>query len=363
MTTSPYDAYRPPDPGGRRRRLRRPGGRRRRGGGDGAREMPMVPDADFTSYYGKPVVKPAPWGPEIAAYLFLGGAAGGSGLLAFGAQLTGRKLLCRNARLGAVGAVAIGAAALVRDLGRPDRFYNMLRTIKLTSPMSLGSWILTAYSSGMGVAAASEVDRLTGGRLPLGPLHRVLATVEPVAGIAGAVFGAPLAVYTAVLLSDTATPTWNAAHRDLPFVFVSSASLAAGGLAMVTTPTRETGPARAFAVLGVAGELAATRYMESRMDPVTVEPLHRGRPGTLMRVSEGLAVAGGLGALLLGRNRVAAAVSGTALLAASVCTRFGIFQAGLESAKDPRYTVVPQRNRLAKRQADGITDDSITTIR
>ena len=42
----------------------------------------MVPDVEFSSYYGRPVVKPAPWGHEIGAYLFLGGVAGGSGLLA-----------------------------------------------------------------------------------------------------------------------------------------------------------------------------------------------------------------------------------------------------------------------------------------
>lgn len=364
MTTSPYDAYRPPDTGGRRRRrLRRPGGRRRRGGGDGGREMPMVPDAQFTSYYGKPVVKAPPWGPDVAAYLFLGGVAGGSGLLAYGAQLTGRKLLCRNARLGAIAAVSLGAGALVRDLGRPERFLNMLRTVKLTSPMSLGSWLLAAYSGGMGVAVASEVDQLTGRHLPLGPLRGALRKAEPVAGAGGAALGAPLAVYTAMLLSDTANPTWNAAHRDLPFVFASSASLAAGGLAMVTTPVRETGPARAFAVMGVVGDIVATRYMESRMDPVTVEPLHQGRPGALLRWSERLAIAGGLGALLLGGNRALAAVSGAALLGASACTRFGILEAGIESAKDPRYTIEPQRRRLAARRAAGITGDSITTPR
>lgn len=362
MTVSDFDQFRPPEPERKGRRFGKLRRTKRAGRTDGSAEMLMVPDVEFTSYYGHNIVKPPPWGPEIAAYLFLGGAAGGSGLLAYGAQLTGRKLLCRNARVGAMVAIGLGAGALVKDLGRPDRFYNMLRTIKLTSPMSLGSWILTAYSSGMGLAAAAEVDRLTGGRLPLGPLRRALTTVEPAAGIAGAAFGAPLAVYTAVLLSDTANPTWNAAHRDLPFVFASSASLAAGGLAMVTTPTRETGPARALAVMGVAGDLIATRYMEGRMDPVAAEPLHEGRPGALLRWSERLAIAGGLGALLLGRNRVAAAVSGAALLGASACTRFGVLQAGINSAKDPRYTVEPQRRRLAERRAAGITDDSITTV-
>ena len=151
MSTSEFDSLRPPEPaGGKRRDGKRTG---RSGGADGSREMPMVPEAEFTSYYGRPVVKPAPWGHEVAAYLFLGGVAGGSGLLAAGAQLTGRTTLRRNARLSALVAVALGAVALVKDLGRPERFVNMLRTVKLTSPMSLGSWILSAFSAGIGVAA------------------------------------------------------------------------------------------------------------------------------------------------------------------------------------------------------------------
>ncbi len=367
MTQSEFDEVRPPEPPRRRRRGDRPGGRRsgRRGGsgagGDGAREMFMVPEAEFTSYYDKPIVKPPPWGHEVAAYLFLGGVAGGSGLLAAGAQLTGRPKLRRNARLGGMAAVCLGGAALVADLGRPDRFYNMLRTFKVTSPMSVGSWILSAFAGGLFVAGASEIDRMLKNRLPLGPLRQVLRFVEGPAGLAAAVFAAPLAGYTAVLLADTANPTWNATHRDLPFVFVSSASLAASGLAMVTTPVAETGPARVLAVLGVAGDITAMKLMERRMDPVAAEPLHHGQAGTLLRWSERLAVAGGLGALLGGRHRAVAALSGLALLSASALTRFGVFEAGIHAAKDPRYTVEPQKRRLAARRAAGITDDSITT--
>ncbi|MBS1696525.1 MAG: polysulfide reductase NrfD [Actinobacteria bacterium] len=360
MSTSEYDSLRPPEPAGRRRRGIRLG-RVRRGAGDGSREMPMVPEAEFTTYYGRPVVKPAPWGHEVGAYLFLGGVAGGSGLLAAGAQLTGRAALRRNARLAALVAAILSAAALVRDLGRPERFLNMLRTIKLTSPMSLGSWILSAFSAGISVAAASEVDRMTGERLPLGPLRPVLRAVEGPAGLEAAVFAAPLAVYTAVLLADTATPTWNAAHEDLPFVFVSSASLASAGLAMVTTPVAQTGPARRLAVLGAIGDVVAMRLMERRMDPVAAEPLHHGNPGRMLRWSERLVVAGGLGALFGGHRRGVAVVSGLALMAASALTRFGVFEAGLESARDPRYTIEPQKRRLAARRAAGVTGDSITT--
>ncbi len=363
MSHSEFDQFRPPEPPSRRQFGRKVRKRKRtpQGRGDGSNEMLMVPDVEFSSYYGHNVVKPPPWGHEVAAYLFLGGLAGGSGLIALGGQLTGRDLLRRNARLGAMAAVGIGGAALVKDLGRPDRFYNMLRTVKLTSPMSVGSWILTAYSGGLSVTVAAEVDRLLGERLPLGPLRSVLRHAEGPAGWAAAAFAPPLAAYTAVLLADTANPTWNAAHRDLPFVFVSSASLAAAGLAMVTTPVSQTGPARAMAVLGVIGDITAMKYMESRMDPVTVEPLHHGHPGAMLRWSERLAVAGGVGALLLGGNRAAAAASGLALMAASALTRFGIFEGGIESAKDPRYTVEPQRRRLEARRAAGITDDSATT--
>lgn len=355
MSTSEFDSLRPPEPprGKRRRRGAKKGGRRD--------ESVMVPDVEFSSYYGRPVVKPAPWGHEVAAYLFLGGVAAGSGLLGAGAQLTGRPTLRRNARLSALVAVTLSAGALVADLGRPERFVNMLRTIKLTSPMSVGSWILATFSAGAGVAAVAEIDRMTGERLPLGPLRGVLRAVEGPAGLEAAVLAPPLGVYTAVLLADTATPTWNAAHRHLPFVFVSSASLAASGLAMLTTPVAETGPARRLALLGVVGDLVAMKVMERSMDPVSAEPLHHGTPGRMLKWSERLVVAGGLGTLVGGRNRAVAAVSGLALMAASVLTRFGVFEAGLESARDPRYTIEPQKRRLAARRAAGITDDSITT--
>lgn len=359
---SEYDEVRPPEPA-RRGRGQGPGrGRRRPGGRRGGRaEELMVPEAAFTSYYDKPIVKAPPWGHEIPAYLFLGGVAGGSGLLAAGAQVTGRSLLRRNARLSAMAAIGLGGVALVADLGKPSRFYNMLRTFKVTSPMSVGSWILTAFAGGLTVTVGAEVDRMSGERLPLGPLRPVLRALEGPAGLEAAVFAAPLAGYTAVLLADTAVPTWNATHRDLPFVFVSSASLASAGLAMITTPAHEAGPARTLALMGVVGDVVAMKAMERRMDPVAAEPLHHGSAGTMLRWSERLAVAGAVGVVLGGRRRPLAVASGLALMTASALTRFGVFEAGIHSTKDPRYVVEPQRRRLAARRAAGETGDSITT--
>jgi hypothetical protein len=116
-----------------------------------------------------------------------------------------------------------------------------------------------------------------------------------------------------------------------------------------------------LAVLGVLGDLAATKVMERRMDPVAAEPLHHGGAGRMLRLSERLVIAGGLGTLLGGRHRGVAALSGLALAAASALTRFGVFEAGLESARHPRYTIEPQKRRLAARRAAGVTGDSITT--
>ena len=316
------------------------GGRRRRR----SAERQMVPDVEFTSYYGRPIVKASPWTADIPGYLFLGGLAGGSALLGAGADLTGKPALRRTARFGALGAITASLGLLVHDLGRPSRFLNMLRVAKPTSPMSVGTWLLSAFGPAVGAAAVGELSGLLPGRL-----GRLVSVASRPAGLAAAAIGPAVASYTAVLISDTATPTWHEGHREMPFVFVGSAALAAGGLGMLGAPVSQAGPARRLALGGVALELAAAQAMEKSMG-ITAEPLHQGQAGMLMKASKALTVLGGLGTLLAGRDRRIAMASGAALLAGSACTRFGIFHAGQQSARDPKYTVVPQRERLAARQ-------------
>jgi len=333
------------DAAGKRQGERRGGGRRRRG----RAEEPMVPEATFTSYYGRPVVKAVPWESDIPVYLFLGGLAAGSSLLGAGGDLTGRPALRRAGRLGAVGAISVSFLALIHDLGRPERFVNMLRVFKPTSPMSVGTWILSAYAPGAYLAAAAEVARLLPVRL--GRAGQFLDLAARPAGVAAAAVAPAVASYTAVLLTDTATPAWHDAHRELPFVFAGSAAAASGGFGMLTAPVRQAGPARRLAVAGALVELAVERRMEHSMG-LSAETLHSGTPGRLMQASKLLTVAGAAGtALLAGRSRLGAALSGAALMAGSACTRFGVFEAGLHSAKDPKYTVVPQRERAERRKA------------
>ena len=210
----------------------------------------------------------------------------------------------------------------------------MLRTIKLTSPMSLGSWILSAFSAATGVAAASEIDRMTGERLPLGPLRQVLRAVEGPAGMWSRVVRAAAGrLHRGAARRHRHTRPGTPLTRTCRSCSSARRAWPASGLAMITTPVSETGPARRLAVLGVVGDLVAMRVMERRMDPVAAEPLHHGGPGRMLQWSERLAVAGGLGTLLGGRRRGVAVTSGLALMAASALTRFGVFEAGLESAQ------------------------------
>jgi hypothetical protein len=298
----------------------------------------MVPEARFSSYYGKPILNKPTWKPlDIAGYLWLGGLAGGSSLLAAGAQATGRPALARTAKLGAAGAISASLAALVHDLGRPARFINMLRVLKPTSPMNMGSWLLAGYAPLTVAAAAAEVA----GR------YRVLGAG---ATAAAAVLGPAVATYTAVLISDTAVPSWHEGYREMPFVFAGSGASAAAGLALACVPTEQAGPARRMAVLGAALETGAFQLMKHRMG-LAAEPFEQGEPRRLLRAAELLTAGGAALSALAGRRRSRglAVVAGAALLSGSAALRFGVFHAGVDSAEDPKYTVVPQRERLRAR--------------
>jgi DMSO reductase anchor subunit len=308
-------------------------GRRRRRRGRG--EQPMVPEAQFSSYYGKPVLNKPTWEPlDIAGYLYLGGLAGASSLLAAGGQVTGRPALARAAKTGAAGAITASLAALVHDLGRPARFLNMLRVFKPTSPMSMGSWLLAGYAPLTIAAAATDVARR-------------YRPVGSAATAAAAVLGPVVATYTAVLVSDTAVPSWHEGYREMPFVFAGSGATAAAGLALVCAPPAQTDPARRMAVLGTAVELGAFQLMKRRMGLVA-EPFEQGKPHRLLRAAEVLTTSGTVLAGFAGRrrSRVLASMAGAALLTGSAALRFGVFHAGVASAEDPKYTVVPQRERL-----------------
>ena len=265
---------------------RSPGGGRRAGGRRGERREARAPrwcrEAEFRSYYGRPILKIPRWkAPHLPAYLYLGGLSGASAVMGAAAAATGRRALARAGRVTAAAAAMGGTGFLIAELGRPERFLHMLRVAKPTSPMSMGSWLLAAHS---GLASAAAGSDLTG----------VAPGLGAAAGAASAVTGPLLATYAGVLLADTAVPAWHEAYRHLPFLFAGSAMASAGAAGLAATALgsgRDRGPAARMAVLGAAIELAAAHDLERSLG-LTAEAYRQGEAGQLMRAARWLTPAG-----------------------------------------------------------------------
>ncbi|MFL6017262.1 MAG: NrfD/PsrC family molybdoenzyme membrane anchor subunit [Gaiellaceae bacterium] len=281
----------------------------------------------------KPVIKSPVWTPEIPLYFYTGGLAGASA----GVGLLAEPALARRAWLLALAGSVASPALLISDLGVPKRFMNMLRMFKVTSPMSVGSWVLVVSGGASNTAAALELA---------GKLRPLKWAAEVVSFLAGP----PLATYTGTLLANTAIPVWQEARHELPYLFGASASASAGAATALLLPPDEAGPARRLAIAGVAAELGLMELMERRLGFVG-EVYKQGAAGRLGHLSKAMTGAGAALLALKGRRSRAASVAGSALvLGGELALRWSVFKAGFQSARDPRYTVIPQRERLAKRR-------------
>lgn len=293
-----------------------------------------------TSYHGQPVLKEPIWTWEVPMYFFTGGLAGASAGLAYLSELRGNEVLARRAWATAAGGIVASPVFLISDLGRPMRFLNMLRMFKVTSPMSVGSWILSVSGATTTVAA---VNALTGW------FPRTARIARPVAALSGL----PLSTYTAALVANTAVPVWHEARRMLPFVFGSGAALSAGAATVIVTPPEHAAAARRLALASAALELGLNEAMRHRLGE-HAEPYKRGTPSKLRLVS-GAAVA--TGAALLARrgsgSRPAAVAAGSLLAAGAACARWTVFKAGFQSASDPKYVVGPQRAMIERGERRG----------
>ncbi|MDQ3910986.1 MAG: polysulfide reductase NrfD [Actinomycetota bacterium] len=310
------------------------------GSPNGRGEVRMEPEGEVRNYYGRPVLKEPTWSWEIPLYFFAGGLAGASSALAAAARLTGNDRLARRALLTALGSAAVSPPLLISDLGRPDRFYNMLRVFKPTSPMNIGTWILTSFGTSAGIAAASDV---------LGIYPRLGRACE----IVSALLGPALSTYTAVLVADTSVPVWHESRRELPLVFAASSVASAGACAAILTPVEYAGPARRLAIGGAMAEIGAVEVMKRRLGGFLAQPYEQGEAGRYDSLSKLLS---GLGVALMGfagRRRRSAAAAGAVILAGAALERWSVFKAGFQSARDPKYTVMPQRERLRDGVASG----------
>lgn len=299
------------------------------------RERSMVPDAVPQSYYGRPVLKEPVWRWPIAGYLFTGGLAAGSSLLATGAALVGDKDLARQCRLVSLGAVGVSGGLLVHDLGKPSRFVNMLRVVKPTSPMSMGTWLLSMFGSAAGMATVAD--------------FRSWPRVGRAADLTAALTAPALGTYTAVLLADTAVPVWHEARHELPFLFAAGGAASAGAVAAMLQAGDGSPVPRRVAIAGAVAEALAGKVMERRLGDLA-EPYSQGRAGMLKRIATG-ATLSGVGLLAAaGRRRTGAILGGALITAGAVAERYAVMAAGRQSARDPKYVVGPQRERLGDRE-------------
>jgi hypothetical protein len=303
--------------------------------------MPEAPDATprwrGQTYYGRPQLKPAPFDKTlVGTYVFLAGLSGAAQILSTILDLTRGPEAAATVRRGrylSLLAPTVGSVCLILDLHTPKRFYNMLRVAKWTSPMSIGSWILVAFS---GTSALS-----TG-------LHTVADHVRPrpwlgsfarAVQLPASVLGAGMCSYTAALFSATSSPRWAASPVNLAIRF-SAAAIASGAAALGLGEGRNrTGRALDLvAVTALATELAAVLGSEQDNRRLGITP-----PETPpMDIASVLLPLGLLSTSLLlsrRRSRPLTTIADLAILAGSWAMRMNVIREGQDSASRPETSL------------------------
>ena len=312
------------------------------------------PATDDVTYYGRPMVKPPTWKWPIPLYFWLGGIAGGSALIGGLADLFGgerHRATVRNARYLTLALGMICPIPLIEDLGRPMRFFRMLRVFKISSPLSVGTWILSAFGLTSGILATRQAteDLPILRRSPLGAIARLIPT-KPLSAL-HALLGLGLGGYTGTLLAVTAIPVWAAAGILLGPLFLATAiASGAAALAIMSVLTKNNNPCavgelEAIETAASLTELGVILARERLVTPTINAPLRSGRWGALFRFG---AVGAGIGGpltlrianRLVGqrapRLRSALTVAGASLtLLGALAERFAITEAGKVSARDP----------------------------
>jgi len=279
----------------------------------------MTVAATTTGYRDRPLLKAPVWTWEIPVYFFIGGVAGLGAVIAAAARAGGADAtLIRDARLIAFLGAAISPLLLISDLGRPRRFFYMLRVFKRQSAMSVGVWTLVAFS---GAVTASLALHLAGAGGP----------VSWVADAIGAVMGAVLATYTGVLLGVTAIPAWAHHVRVLPIHFGASSLGAAASLLELVG---HRAPAlNAIAIAAALAEVVVMWQFDFRGDEAARQ-MFTGAGGRLARAGN---ICTGAAPLLLRLVSAwvpaARTVAAVITLGGSLLTRFGWIAIGRASAR------------------------------
>jgi hypothetical protein len=267
-----------------------------------------------------PIMNAPVWTWEIPVYFWLGGIASGSSWIALASG-------DRRSRRITLVAVIPCAPLLIKDLGRPARFLNMMRVFKPRSPMSMGAWCLAGFSGTS--AAAVGLDLLGKKRLTRS------------ADAATALLGLYLGSYTAVLLSSTAVPLWARSRVYLPPIFVCTA-LATGAatnrLVWAATGTQVGDPRRnalgTIETVAMGAELALSTFNEKRLGRLG-RVLHTGNHGRLFQAAKwGVRVGLGLRLVRGPGGPWVHHLASVLYIASGLLFRFAWVEAGKASARD-----------------------------
>jgi formate-dependent nitrite reductase membrane component NrfD len=300
-----------------------------------------------------PFIKPPVWTWEVPLYFWLGGVASGASFVALACDLAGDADSAVVSRRVALGAVAPAPLLLIADLGRPERFLNMLRIFKPRSPMNLGAWCLMAFSgTGAGGVAADLLGR---------------RRVAQVLGGATALLGGYLGSYTGVLLASTAVPLWARSRLFLGPIFVTTATatgaaaarlvLVAGGLEAGHPTRRALG---AVETAAIATELGLSAINERRVGEAG-EALNTGTAGWMLRGAKA-AVTLGLALRFATRHRngrLYGDIASGLYLGGGLLFRYAWVYAGHGSARDDRVVAELAREGEAARGVPSVAREPV----
>jgi len=296
-------------------------------------------------YYGLPVLKTPVWRWEVWSYFFLGGLAAGSFVVASLARMFGDerdRSVSRAGYLISLAAVLLCPPLLIKDLGRPGRFLNMLRVFKPESPMSVGVWGLLSFSACASLAASRELfgDR----RGPLGALARLI----PPRGIAaiGTAMAILLGGYTGVLLSVTSVPLWSRSRLLGPAFLASAIS---SGLSAITlalsvrtgnsdSSVQKLDRLKLVAISAEAAALAGFVRSTDRAARPLLDPEQYGRQFIAGAIGLGLIVPAVAGLIPSARGRRSSVLASMCGLLGGVLLRYAVVEGGRVSAEDPEAT-------------------------
>lgn len=326
-----------------------------------ARKPRSVSDESRDSYYGIPVIHKPHWKWMIILYFFLGGVSAASYVIATIARLFGDREDRGMVRTGyylSFATFIFCPILLILDLGRPERFLNMLRIFKLRSPMSTGTWAVLLFGFLCSLNALRQAVEDGFVRRPTVVTGTVRRMPAGLVSLIGTIPGLFVSGYTGVLLAATAVPMWTKNHLMIGPLFVASAaSNGTAAIALLLSLSRKTSHATIRRLerldsIALVAELVLMITFVARLGPVISRPMRTGRLGKLHQYG---VLGGGIlvplafqvrnGWLGHTSSRLTTALVSSLVLIGGFLFRYVIVVAGNQSADDPEATFELTRKR------------------